>query len=309
MTETGTKLDVELRERGTPSEYPHLLRNANTRWWHPLAGAAVLVIGWAIPSGALSELLSAVGGADTTGGSSALDVAALGLTIALMIPGAVAAVVLVHRTRSSVLLSATRRPRADLFVLAVVVATPAFVPMMLAKTAGFGAGPESTGGAGWVGWPAFLPFLAAVVLVFPLQAAAEEIVFRGYFTPAIAIWTRRAWLAALASSLMFVAVHTTHDAWSFVDRLFFGLAMCWLTWRTGGLEAAIALHVTYNVLLGLAVGATGRMGSMLDASTVDPLGALTSMGGTALAVLAVAWWAHDRRVPVRTDGPREAVHQ
>jgi membrane protease YdiL (CAAX protease family) len=291
------------------AEYPHLLRTAGTRWWHPLAGLAVLVVGWAIPAGVLTRLLSAVGGADVNRGNSAIDVTAVGLSIALLIPGAVAAVVLVHRARPGVLLSGPRRPRAVLFAVGVAVATPAFVPMVLAKTAAFDAVPDPTGGAaGWVGWPAFLPLFAAIVLVFPFQSAAEEIVFRGYLPQAIASWTHRAWPAAVTSSLMFVAIHNTHDVWTFADRFFFGLALCWLTWRTGGLEAAIALHVTYNVLLGLAVAATGRMGALVNASRSDALGTLTSMAGTALAVLTLAWWAERRQVAVRTVPEGEAVY-
>lgn len=296
--------------RGTPTtavEYPYLLRTPHTRWWHPVAGAAVLLVGWAILAGVLTSLLSTAGGADVERGTSALDVATVGLTIAVGLPAAVVAVVLVHRRHPGVLVSVTRRPRAGLFVVAAAVAMAAFVPMMLAKTAAFDAGPDSTGGAvGWVGWQAFLPLFAAVVLVFPLQAAAEEVVFRGYLTQALATWTHRVWPAALASSLMFVAIHPTQDAWIFADRLFFALALCWLTWRTGGLEAAIAVHVAYNLLLGLAVAATGRMDAMVHASRSDALGSLTSMAGTALVVLTIVWWAQGRRVAVRTVPEGEA---
>lgn len=298
--------------RGAPAsdaQYFDLLRAAAPRWWHPLAGAVVLLLAWAIPSGALTELLSAVAGADTTRPESAADVLALSLTIALLIPAAVVAVVLVHRARPGVLLSVTRRPRAGLFFFAAGIASVALVPMTLAKTAGFDAGPDSTSNAlEWVGWQSFLPFLAVVVLVFPLQAAAEEIVFRGYLTQALATWTRHVWLAVLGSSLLFVAIHNIHDGWSFADRLFFAFAMCWLTWRTGGLEAAIAVHVVYNVLLGLATGATGRLGSMVNAGESEPAAALTSMGGTALAAWTVAWWAQSQRV-ARTAAEGEEAHR
>ena len=282
--------------------YPYLLRVANTRWWHPLAGTAVLVLVWGIPAAVLVRILSAVFGADVDRLSTAADLTAVGLQIALLIPGAVAAVVLVHRMRPGVLLSASGRPRAGLFIVGVAVATPAFIPMMLAKTAEFSAQPDpSAGASGWIGWQAFLPLLAAIVLVLPFQAAAEEIVFRGYVTQAVATWTRRIWPAALASSLMFVAVHPIHDAWSFADKLFFGLAMFWLTWRTGGLEAAIALHVVYNLLLVLAVAADGRLTAMLKDSGTDALGALTSMGGTAVAVATLDWWFRHRAAVARAD--------
>lgn len=287
---------------GGGAGYPYLLRVANTRWWLPLAGLAVLVLVWGIPATVLVQILSTVFGADADRMSTAADVTAVGLQIALLIPGAVAAVVLVHRMRPGVLLSASGRPRAGLFVVGVAVATPAFIPMVLAKRAEFAAEPDPIAGtAGWIGWQAFLPLFAAIVLVLPFQAAAEEIVFRGYLTQAVATWTRRVWPAALASSLMFVAVHPIHDAWSFADKLFFGLAMFWLTWRTGGLEAAIALHVVYNLLLVVAVAADGRITEMLKDSRTDALGGLTSMGGTAVAVATLDWWFRHRAAVVRTD--------
>jgi membrane protease YdiL (CAAX protease family) len=278
----------------TAPEYPHLLRRADSRWWRPFLGLATLACCWEILYAVLAGIVPAIGQANLTESSSPIDVVATGLTLALGLPAALAAVVLGHRARAGVLLSVTGRPRLGLFVVATAIASVALVPMMLTKTASFPNG--SPDGGGWVGWQTFAPLLAAIVSTFPFQSAAEEFVFRGYLTQAITTCTRRAWPAAVVSSLLFVGAHSTHDGWIFADRFFFALALCWLTWRTGGLEAAIAIHVAYNLLLGLGAAATGRMNSMIHASRSDAPGTLTSIGGTLLAVTVIVWWT-DRREP------------
>lgn len=300
--------DVPLTERPTgPAEpgnprpsgerYPTLLRTAESRWWHPFAGIAVLAATWLALGAVLVQGLS--NGSSEAPADSAFDLAVAGLALAVALPGAVLAAVYVHRVRPGFLLSVTGRLRARPAAVAAIVAMPAFVPMLVNRGA-FDTGPDSAGNAvEWVGWPTFLSFLVVIVLVLPLQSVAEEVVFRGYLTQAFAVWTRRPWLAAAASSFLFALGHGAQNGWLFADRLFFALALCWLTWRTGGLEAAIAVHLTYNVLVVTASAATGRVGSTVEASHSEALGALSSMAGTALVVLVVALWAQRRRLAVR----------
>lgn len=284
-------------------QYPHMLRTANCRWWHPLGGTALLLLVWFVPVAMVAQVLPT----DPDRSDTAAGVAAASLILALLLPAAFVAAMLVHRIRPAQLLSATGRPRVGMLAVAAAVATPAFVPMMLAKTAGYADEADS---AGWVGWQAFLPLFLVIVLVFPFQAAAEEVLFRGYLTQAIAIWTRRALPAVAASSLMFVGVHRVHDLWSFADYFFFALAMCWLTWRTGGLEAAIAVHIAYNLLLGLALAATGQVGALTTGRDCGVLGSLTSIGGTVLVVLALSRCAAPRSpVAAPIDTEREAAYR
>jgi membrane protease YdiL (CAAX protease family) len=61
-------------------------------------------------------------------------------------------------------------------------------------------------------------------------------------------------VAAVCSGLVFAWAHGQQDPWLFLDRLVFGLVASWLVWRTGGLEASIALHGANNLLaFGLGV--------------------------------------------------------
>lgn len=102
--------------------------------------------------------------------------------------------------------------------------------------------------------PQWVWTLLVLLLLVPLQAAAEEYVFRGYLMQAIGRWLRHPAFAILLPVPLFVLGHL-YDVVGQVAVGLFAVAAGWLTWRTGGLEAAIALHVVNNLsafLLGLA---------------------------------------------------------
>lgn len=103
--------------------------------------------------------------------------------------------------------------------------------------------------------------LVVVLLTTPLQSAAEEYVFRGYLSQAVAGWIRSeragAVTAAVLTAVLFSAAHAPPDVLTFLDRFVFGLAASAVTWLTGGLEAAIVLHAVNNVVVFLVAGLLG----------------------------------------------------
>lgn len=129
----------------------------------------------------------------------------------------------------------------------------------------------------WTPWPTLAASLVVIVLLVPFQAAAEEYVFRGVLVQALGSWLpQRAWagvIVVLVPTGLFVLGHG-YGLWGLADVGAFGLAAMWLVLRTGGLEAAIALHVANNVTI-FAVQATGLFGP----TTQDP------DGGSLLGVL------------------------
>lgn len=136
-------------------------------------------------------------------------------------------------------------------------------------------------------------FLLVVLLLTPLQAAAEEYAFRGYLMQAFGGLFRTPWLVVGATAVLFALAHGAQDAPIFFDRLAFGLVAGTLVVVTGGLEAGIAMHVLNNWLaFGISL-AYGDMGS-----------ALNPTGGTwwsipvtltqSLTYLALAWWVARR---------------
>lgn len=96
--------------------------------------------------------------------------------------------------------------------------------------------------------PSALVFLLAAVLLVPLQAAAEEYVFRGALMQLVGGWLRHPVFAIVLPVPLFVVGHG-YDVLGQTGIAVFALLTGWITWRTGGLEAAIALHVVNNSLL------------------------------------------------------------
>jgi hypothetical protein len=135
--------------------------------------------------------------------------------------------------------------------------------------------------------------LLVVVLTTPLQSAAEEYVFRGYLSQAIAGWLRRpvvgAVVAAVVTAALFSAAHAPPDLETFLDRFAVGLAASAVVWLTGGLEAAIVLHAVNNVLVFVLAGALGDGGAAADPSGgVGLVPLVLTVAGLAGYVLLVA---------------------
>lgn len=120
--------------------------------------------------------------------------------------------------------------------------------------------------------------MGIVLLLVPLQAAAEEILFRGALMQALGAWLRNPWFAILVPAVGFGLAHfATYGLWGMLSVGVMGVVAAWLTWRTGGLEAAIALHVVNNLI------AFGAMSSGLGGSTAQ-----TDEGMTPWGILAQA---------------------
>lgn len=94
--------------------------------------------------------------------------------------------------------------------------------------------------------------LVAVLVLIPLQALGEELVFRGFGPQLVLGKTGTSVLATVVVSLIFSALFATfHGASDFTAWLVFfvfGVIFAVLVGLTGGLEAAWALHAVNNVL-------------------------------------------------------------
>ncbi len=82
----------------------------------------------------------------------------------------------------------------------------------------------------------------------------------------------------------------------FADLVVFGLAAYWLTVRTGGLEAAIGLHVINN-LIAFCLGAAVVDGLKTDETAADAPWQWVAIDIAAIAAYAavVLWFAARRR--------------
>lgn len=103
-----------------------------------------------------------------------------------------------------------------------------------------------------LGWREHTLIMAVgVLLTTPFQAAAEEYLLRGLLGRAVASWFGAPLVGFLVSTavgaVVFMMLHGAGDPWLNVNYLVFAAVASWLTWRTGGLEAAVAIHVVNNM--------------------------------------------------------------
>jgi uncharacterized protein len=275
-----------------PQPYALLMRTRDWAWWRPALGlllfcvlyavaAIVVVVGAlltaATPDLALTDLVD----------PAVLLITNASLVVAIPIVWACWAVAhglrigwsssVLGRVRWRLLAPWTLRALATLGV--AVAATVVLGPLL---GSGRVSGPD-----GDVAW-----LLLVVLLTTPLQSAAEEYVFRGYLTQAVAGWIghRRAGplIAAVLTAALFSAAHVPADWPTFLYRFAMGLALSAVVWLTGGLEAAIALHAVNNVVLFVLVGLLGQsVAPDVSSAVADGLSMVLGLLGIAGYVLWV----------------------
>ncbi|MGO4488114.1 CPBP family intramembrane glutamic endopeptidase [Microbacterium sp. 2RAF4] len=136
--------------------------------------------------------------------------------------------------------------------------------------------------------PGLWTMVLLVLLLIPFQAAAEEYVFRGYLMQLVGGWLRHPAFAILLPVPIFVLGHG-YDVWGAASVGMFAIVAAWLTWRTGGLEAAISLHIVNNVLIFLLGSVTLVDANATSGTAVDLLASALAM--VVYAVLADRWAA------------------
>lgn len=174
--------------------------------------------------------------------------AVLLLTIVLMLPAYLLASLIVNGRRTGLISSVAGRLRWGWMlvcgVAAIVVAVVVTLLSMLLPAEL--AGENTTAVLQPADNPQLWASLAVILLVIPLQAAAEEYVFRGFLMQSIGRWLRHPLFAILLPVPLFVLGHL-YDPLGQASVAVFAIAAGWMTWRTGGLEAAISLHVVNNL--------------------------------------------------------------
>lgn len=89
--------------------------------------------------------------------------------------------------------------------------------------------------------------LVAIVILVPLQSAAEEYAFRGFLMQVLGSWIPLVWIPILIQAAIFTIGHP-YDLKGQLVIICMGLMMGFLAMRLGGLEATIAFHVANNFL-------------------------------------------------------------
>ncbi|WP_433531319.1 lysostaphin resistance A-like protein [Micromonospora sp. CA-263727] len=132
--------------------------------------------------------------------------------------------------------------------------TAAFVKAS-AGASGGGSEPQTST---WIGIGPALTVLQFMMALTAVQVAAEETVCRGVILQAVGRLFRSPWPAIGVQAVIFTALHGFGGGWwGQLGVLAFGVALGWLTVRTGGLEAALAFHFVQNGLVAVVAVAAG----------------------------------------------------
>lgn len=144
----------------------------------------------------------------------------------------------------------------------------------------------------------------AVVLLTPVQCAAEEYLFRGLPAQVFGTWLRSPLWGIVLPVPLFMAGHG-YDWSGQVDVAVFALCMGFLTWKTGGLELPILVHTANNLSLFLMAPFSP---TSLQQGETEPLALLVSLPMTIGITVGLSVWVSRREglgfwEPVRGRGP------
>jgi membrane protease YdiL (CAAX protease family) len=283
------------------SPYHRLARTPG--WWRPVAGTAFIVVCGA--GLALVVFLSVAAAAALAGRPADADgvpsfgaraeLALAFLVIAVLLPPTLLAARWIQRRPAGTLSSVAGRLRGRWLLTCLPVALGAVVVFLGAGTALAAATGVDTGMDGALaGWGPFAASMLVLLVVVPPQAAAEEYLTRGWLLQGAGAWFRRPWVPIAVQAVVFAALHGWGTPWGFADLLAFGVIAGWLTVRTGGLEAAIALHLMNNLVGGALAAAYNDLG--VDETAADMPWQLAAVDlPVLLAYAAVILWLARRR--------------
>jgi membrane protease YdiL (CAAX protease family) len=235
-----------------------MLRGPRYRWWKPLL-CLVLVVPLAGIMMALAIVPVVIAGliagapdlvAYTTRATT--DIANLGpigflyvnLSLIVLIPASGLSIWIVHGIRPRYLSSVAGGIRWRWLLRCIAVILPLWA---LYTTLGALASPfTSPRPDHWIA------LLVIVLVMTPLQAAGEEYFFRGWIMQNVGAWFARPMVGLVASLIVsavaFSTAHLSPDPWVLGTIACLAVASGLAAWRTGGLEAGIAMHAVNNVL-------------------------------------------------------------
>ena len=304
-----------------PASYPHFWRSPRWRWWKSLVILAVGAVFFFLVQ--VLAVVVAVAVDATTGRVSLARFyesiqkgvivttpavfIANNLSLVALVPASLWLSRLVTGQRSGWLSSVVGSIRWGWLLRCALMLTPLWIALVAF---------EFVAAGGRAAMPLHItgdtvPLLLAVIFTTPLQSAGEEYAFRGIITRSVASWVPNEALAVVAGGLvnssLFMLAHGAGDPWLNAFYFTFGALSTFLTWRTGGLEASIAIHVVNNVTSEWSLP-FANISDMFDrqAGTAGPA-VLFQLALPVVAVALILWQARKRRIVARaTPAPPQA---
>jgi CAAX amino terminal protease family. len=132
-----------------------------------------------------------------------------------------------------------------------------------------------------------IPLIIISVLLIPLQAAFEEILFRGYLMQGFTVLVNNRFFPLIITSILFGLMHgvnpevKAYGFWTMLPQyVLFGLIWGIMTILDDGIEAAIGAHAANNVFLCIMVtnnSAALQTGALFEQHIVYPWFELSTM--------------------------------
>lgn len=220
--------------------------------------------------------------------------------IALFIPVVLLLVRWMHQRSPRWLVSVQPGPRVRYLLMGLVISG------VVLGLASWASGDQDLH---WSPTPQLAWWLVVIVVTSPLQAAAEEFMFRGYLSQVLGAVIANKWVVIVLSSAVFAIFHGTQNLPLLVNRFAFGLLMGTLVVLTGGLEAAIAAHVMNNLLAWGLAAISGGVADLRALQTTSWTSTAWSLAAYALAALAMWWLGRALRVATRTPAQSQPGHR
>lgn len=295
------------------TQYLTLAGLGKNHWWRYLLGLLLIVVFWqvlgAIPLLIMVLVISEDGDDSTnvdletlqfSGVDSLWPYLGINFTLLAMLLGVFLAVRFLHQRRFTSLLTPIarinwKRILEGFTVFFALIASAAALEVWLKPEAyQMTFDPKQ-----------FLLFLPIALVITPLQAAAEELFFRGYVMQGLGLWSRQALVPVLGSSLLFMAAHLTNpevgeDIYLIpLLYLLMGLFLAIITVKSNSLELAIGAHAANNLFAVLIMNYANSAlpaPSLFMADKVDPMASIVSF---VLVAAAFYWIVFVWRKPIK----------
>jgi len=145
------------------------------------------------------------------------------------------------------------------------------------------------------------PILLVICLVvFPLQASFEEVLFRGYLMQGFSLISKKPWLPLLITSLLFGIAHFFNGAnlasnLSILTSAFVvGMMLGILTLAAEGIEYAMGVHIANNLYVAIFFNSTdsGIQGlpSVVTSQAADPFSGLPILILASILMIVILFW-------------------
>ena len=270
-------------------------QTGNSKWWSWWVGVVVIVICYVI-IGSIPMVIATMmvlitldgSGSMLAGNADPLQFAIVMISPIMLFVGTWLAQRFVHR-RSMTQLTSTSRFRWPLVWQGMAIWLGMGIIFTVAESLIYPGRYEWT--FDFNQWILIAPL---VLLLIPIQAAGEELFFRGYLMQAVArLWAQPVFLV-LVSGVAFMAPHLANPEMGkalggeipmALNYFLVGVGTAWLSVRDNGIERAIGMHVVNNVYAGVAVGYTG---SVLGTPTLVQANVIDAWYGVVVIIISFA---------------------